>query len=595
MKISFKTLCFTLALLCPVTKTIHAKQDANSTRAICRAVISTPANYSQLQSFANDGFNLNCNCLVRQRTQFLSMKETIVNFYDPIISEKTLQNRFNNNSLIETNYVTPLYIALSRKDFGLLRLLINNNIDLNQVFPNGLRPLEYALQEHKPSLFSFLIQQGANPKLVHIGCPFNISLTKKIIRLGASPMTINLTCLSHGTKEFDEVLALIPNLTEKILNQFEANALFQKPKMLEILINKGLNINQAFTTGLKESKVQKNLLIHAIEMENTIVFDLLIKKGISLNMISSNGFTPIYYAIKSNNTYYIETLVNNGANLNSINPLNEQTPLGLSVDLKFNKTSLFLLKNGSIPYSDKLSKPKLPLTKAIQQRNKALIDLIINHTNQSNLNINQYFEEDDLLKNPKKLNFLLLIGLRNSNAFLQKAIKNNRVEIVSILLHHNPNWRIANNDELPIIYQAFQHNNTLIAAQLIQKGADINTEVKGQEPVLIQAIEQNSYILVYQLLQVGANPNTLSNSGVSALQVAIQKQNIEIIKSLIERKVGITCKDYLLAIQYQNTYILKLLYQEVGSFNCKIDGKSLKYHARKLKPNVGIKLYLNRN
>lgn len=580
---------------CPIPKATAAKPNINATKAICQAVISTPANYAQLETFANQGFDLNCNCLVRQRTQFISMTETIVSFYDPLISEQVLQNSFNKNSLIETSNVTPLYIALSKKDFGLLRVLMNHHLDLNQPFPNGLLPLEYVLHENKPELFSFLIQHGADPKLVHIGCPFDVELTKKIIRLGANPMTIDVSCLSEKSKNFNEILALIPNLNEKNLNQNEVEVLFSKPDLLEALLKKGLSINQSFIMSFQNNTHQKNLLIHAIEMQNKPVFDLLIRQGASVNAISSKGFTPIYYAIHTNQIKYVEALTKKGANLNSINPLNEQTPLGLSIDLGFEAIAWFLLENGATPYVPKLAQENLPLVKAINQNNKTLIRLIINYTDKENLNISQYFDENHLLASPDKVNFLLSLGLKNSNEFLQNAIKNSQSEIVSILLQYNPNWQTANNDELPIIYQAFQNNNSIIAVQLIQSGININENVKDQEPLLIQAIERNSYILVYQLLQVGANPNTTNNEGTTALQVAIKQQNIDIIKALIERKVGITCEDFLLAIEYQNVYIFKLLHQEVGNFDCEIDGKSLKYHARKMKPTLDIELYLNRN
>jgi len=595
MKIIIKTLCFALAILYCINNVIAAKPMINSTKAICQAVISTPANYAQLTAFANQGFDLNCNCLVRQRTQFISMSETIISFYDPIISEQLLKNSFNNNSVIETNNVTPLYIALSKKDFGLFRVLMNHNMNLNQPFPNGLLPLEYVLYENKPELFSLLIQHGANPKTVQIRCPIDVELTKKVIRLGANPMTIDLSCLSENSKNFNELLALIPNLNKKILNQDEIEVLFSKPNLLEILIKKGLNVNQSFTNNLNTNKTQKTLLIHAIETQNKPIFELLLKQNVSVNTVSSKGFTPIYYAIHTNNIRYVEALTKKGANLNSINPLNEQTPLGLSVDLGFEAIILFLLKNGAMTYSSKLSQNNLPLAKAIRQNHQSIIRLIINYTDKSNLKIDQYFDENSLLVNPNKLQFLLSIGLKHSNKFFQSAIKNNHSEVVSILLQYNPNWQTVNNAELPLIYQAFQNNNTVIAAQLIQNGVDINTIVKDQEPLLIQAIQRNSYILVYQLLRVGANPNTVNNEGVSALQIAIKQGNSEIIKILIEQKVGINCIDFLLAIEYKNIYILKLLHREVGNFDCEINGKSLKYHARKMKPIMDIELYLDRN
>ncbi len=596
MKNSIKNNFLMLSLLCLQGASLYAARSESVAAAICQAAISVPANYSQLQLFAKEGNDLHCNCLVRQRTEFLSMNKTIVSFYDPTISEAVLQNNFNTNSFVETIYATPLYIALSREDYGLLRVLMENKIDLNRRFDDGMLPLEYAMHSNRPKMVNFLLQHGAEPTYVTIGCPYNLDITKKLILLGANATTIDVECLANNPTELKKVLDLIPDFSTKKLNQNELHQLFQMPDLLEIMLNRGLDVNQSVEIyDAKGQRFEKSFLVQAIEKRNEQVLDLLLKHGAAVNKHNSKGWTPIFYAIKANSANYLKKLIEKGASVNEISTNKRETPLGLTIDLGFGELLKILLETGAKPYLDALEKADLPLVKALQKKDKTMIEWLLQYTEDTHLAIHNYYENKDLLAAPQLLDFALSVGLKPNNEILKMAILENNSQVVSIILDNNPNWNTdAINVDLPPIYQAFQQENTVIATQLIKSGADVNMQISGENPLIIQAIEQNSLVLVFQLLRNKANPNVVDKSGTTALQIAIKTENIDIVKLLIDANADVTCYDMLLAFEYDNLKIIKLIHQKMGNFDCKIDGKSLRYHTRSMKLSLEVEKLLKR-
>lgn len=593
MKIPFKTVCFVIFLYGSSLGSMQAEQLNQATKAICQAVISIPANYTQLQVFADDGTDLNCNCLVRQRIQFVAMDKTITSFYDPMISEYTLQNNFNtNNSYVETIEATPLYIALSREDYGLLRLLVRNGVDLNRPFDNGLRPLELVLQENKQAMVRFLLNHGAEPSYVNIGCPHSLELTRSMIQLGANPMTIDLECTSGDEDKFQSVLAMIPNFANMRLTQQDVTKLFEHPNLFETMLSRGLNVNKSFITyDHQGNKTEKTMLIQAIEAQNESAFNLLLNHGAFVNTNTKKGWTPIFYAIKTRSLTYVKKLIQKGASVTWISHENQETPLGLSVDLGLKDIIKELLESGAKPYLKLLDKEKLPLVKAFQKQDKEVIELLLQYTYMEEFDLDYYFENSQLLNNPETLDYALSIGMKSNDEILRIAILENKSEVVGIILKNNPKWNtdLATQTKLPPIYEAFENKHIVIAIQLIENGANVDTTYEGKNPLLIQAIHQNSFILVLQLLNHGANPNSVDLDGVSALQNAIEVGNYDMLKLLIDRNIGINCEDILSAIEHNNTSVLKLMLEEVGKFDCKIDGKSLKYHTKNLELSYEIK------
>lgn len=562
-------------------KLLQAKQNHSATEAICKAVLSVPANYTQLQSLARKGNDLQCNCLVRQQTQYIAMDKTIVSFYDTSVPEYMLEQQADENTFIETVEVTPLYIALSREDEGLLRMLIHQGVNINKRLINGLLPIEYAYQENRTKMVYFLLNHGVHIGEMKLGCPHNLQLSKALIQLGANPMSLDLSCIAGDTEQFKSALTLIPSYKYRTFTQRELLQLFQNPPLFAALIQNGFDINEAIKVyNNKGQAMEKSLFIQAIESKSESAIDILLQNNIHLNVPNSKGWTPIFYAIKTQRLSIVKKLIEQGASVSWISHNQNDTPLNLAVQLGLQSIVKELLEAGAKPYLSILKKYDLPLVRAFNNNDKAMIELLLQYTPSKEWDLSYYFEPETILYQVKRLKYALFIGMRTGEDFLQIAIAENRTEVVALILEYKNNWNSNNQQDEAALYKAIEKGNVAIATELIKSGINVNANIKGKNPLLIQAIEQNSIILVVQLLNNGANLNTMNMNGQSALNVAIQQNNYKIIKLLIDRNISIKCEDVLVAVQQQNVPILQLLKAKLGKLECRIDGRSIRYHTR---------------
>lgn len=65
---------------------------------------------------------------------------------------------------------------------------------------------------------------------------------------------------------------------------------------------------------------------------------------------------------------------------------------------------------------------------------------------------------------------------------------------------------------------------------------ELNQKDYNQNYILIVAITFNNVATVKALLDKGVNPNVMNGEGKTALEIAIQKDNAEIIKLLLEKR-----------------------------------------------------------
>ena len=171
-------------------------QAASSATKLCQEIVQVPANYSKVQGLFLQGVDINCQCEVIQRTYFIEMDRIMISFFSPSVSDIDLKANSNDNHLIERVSVSPVQIALSREDYSLMRFLIDNGADLNTACCDGMFPLEYAFHHNKKQLVDFLLENGADPKIIELGCPFDIEMAKYMISKGANRNTIKIDCFT---------------------------------------------------------------------------------------------------------------------------------------------------------------------------------------------------------------------------------------------------------------------------------------------------------------------------------------------------------------------------------------------------------------
>lgn len=82
-------------------------------------------------------------------------KEDINNF------EKSLQNK-NVIDFVDKDGRTLIFYAILQGNFEAVKILINNNAELNLKDNNGWAPLHYAVNEYHPVIVEHLIKNGAD-------------------------------------------------------------------------------------------------------------------------------------------------------------------------------------------------------------------------------------------------------------------------------------------------------------------------------------------------------------------------------------------------------------------------------------------------
>lgn len=85
------------------------------------------------------------------------------------------------------------------------------------------------------------------------------------------------------------------------------------------------------------------------------------------------------------------------------------------------------------------------------------------------------------------------------------------------------------------LFEAVKTKNTALALELIKKGANLDYEAEG-DTTLTLAIRNRDTEIAKALLAAGANPNQIdSKRGASALRMAVQMSNAELVSLLIDK------------------------------------------------------------
>lgn len=114
-----------------------------------------------------------------------------------------------------------------------------------------------------------------------------------------------------------------------------------------------------------------------------------------------------------------------------------------------------------------------------------------------------------------------------------------------------------------LIRQCFTYDNLEVIKYLLKQGADINaydtSEDDGNDyhhfgyTPLISAIKQNrNFATIKYLVEHGAHVNVPDDIGITPLNVAVRKSDMELIKYLIDNGAKVTKRDIKLALSKDN-------------------------------------------
>jgi len=332
-------------------------------------------------------------------------------------------------------------------------------------------------------------------------------------------------------KNHSEIIELFLNkLPDK--NNLKIDSTLMKSIIMNI--QTPVNISHIFddkTTTYIDDKLVKTLVINASKNGNVKILDLLIKKGIDLNLKSETGDISLSLAISKYHTNVLNLLFENGAKLDNNNPA---------------------------------------LLSAVNFNNIAMVKLLLD--NDANINMND-----------KDGNTCLMSAIKNRNIDMMQLLFENGISVHQTTLNGDNYLHLAlNNISIDNAYKDQLLNQTEeIIKLLIIHGVDINKKDKrGNTPLMLAIIQLCMYNPKFDniinipkiLIENGANINITDIHGQTALSIAISKQSVALTKLLLSAP-GIAINGHLnfipliFASQIEDSIILKLLIDANANIN----------------------------
>ncbi|MBA2709463.1 MAG: ankyrin repeat domain-containing protein [Tatlockia sp.] len=451
----------------------------------------------------------------------------------------------------ETNSCNPIHLAAKLGLTDLVKTMIKKNPGLlNQTDIYNQTPLLWAASEGHFELVEFLISKNAKKYYAtfvpqeHI---FNgrtalywatLNGHHKIVNLlaksGASTTTalglIKLQPIHIAAKlgYLDVVKALIDN-RPLLLEQTDAYgqtplywaALSGQTDIVDYLISKGANVN-VFSTSPMIEHTGKSPLYQATEKNYCQIVKSLLKAGAIINA-PDNLDHPIHIASKKGNLDLVKTLIDYNPKLIEQKDFFGQTPL-LWAAAKGQKdvVDYFILKNANLDVISIAEKSKnngkTPVYWATESGHSEIVDSLAK----------------------AGANITTALGELKSQP-IHIAAKEGKLEVVIALLENNPKL-IDETDaegENPLHIAASYGHETVVDYLLANK-SNVNALNLNGKSALYLATEQLNSNIVKSLLNAGAIPTTyIKPQKDQPVHIAAREGNYNLVKTFIEHDLNL--------------------------------------------------------
>lgn len=127
---------------------------------------------------------------------------------------------------------------------------------------------------------------------------------------------------------------------------------------------------------------------------------------------------------------------------------------------------------------------------------------------------------------------------------LMIAVRIKNIEIIKILLKHNPNLNYQNIDGMTaLMYAVIIPKSAEVVKILLEHGANVNIQNKYKQTAIMFVMYSSAESIFNLILNNGANVNLQDHYGITPLMITIKNKATEnFIKSLIEHDANINLK-----------------------------------------------------
>jgi len=266
------------------------------------------------------------------------------------------------------------------------------------------------------------------------------------------------------------------------------------------------------------------LLLIASHLKDFKIAEYFLSKGATLNDKDAAGNGFFEYAAKGGNLQFLKILIEKGIDKG------KNATLFASQGARNNKNLLetyrFLEKNGVNP-------------NAIDTKNRNSLHFIAR--NSKDLAVFKYFTNKNADVN--------LQDEEGDSPFIIAA-SNNSLEVLTFLSKNVKNINLKNKKGIDALVNAVHRNTVDVIEFLLKEGANINTKDKEQNTLSYYLIENFSEkkpeifeTKLKALEKNGLIVNQLQNSGNTLLQLAVQRNNLQLLKRLSTFNIDVNIKN----------------------------------------------------
>lgn len=425
---------------------------------------------------------------------------------------------------------TPLHLAVSSSDIAIIKLLLANNASANSQNIMGDTPLMIIPQnkDTRADVYDLLLKSGGNPNAknnygdtpLHIAvmAGMDISILKSLTDAGAdinernkegkTPLTM---AVNHMDIEQVRFLTQQKNADIHAEDNEGTSPLIialtlsptdvkEKSEILKLLVTQK-NISSRDSYG--------NSPLHIAVAHNTSSeqLDYLLSLSPEVNGRNKKGETAIFLAVKNNRRKLGESLLANGADVFSANN-KENSALKYAMSMG-GEIQEWLLTSEVIKASDGIGNTPLHYASEWKFNNSVAILL-------------------EKGANPNTQN-------ANGETPLFYAVKSNSVATISILLEKGASKDIRDFLGNTALHYSVTTDQQDAAKKLILSGIDINAKNLAGQTALAEAVSSGKVAMISTLLDNGADINASDATGKTVLMNAIKGGNKDIVALLLKR------------------------------------------------------------
>ncbi len=480
--------------------------------------------------------------------------------------------------------VTPLAIAVQKNNLETVKLLTAAGANIHTQDTNGNSPLSIAFNSSEEMLEAIVNQNNATAQDSEGNTPLHLALLidaplARIQYIISLTNDVNIRNRDGNTALFLAILKNRQKVGELLLAKnadiFSSNTNSNSP--LRLALKYGGSVQDWLITSktINAKDGSGNSVLHyAAEWKYKDAISSLVMKGADISARNANGETPLFNAVKTDDPEIIQVVVDSGAdihvrdNLGSTvmhtavrwdapSSIKKLLALGVNVNAqntsgksplaeavvagKYDIARLLLTNGADVNICD--SNGVSILMDAIRGCSKESVQLLLSYG--ANPNVQEvngrnayheaaYMADRDIIRLIRNAGGNPLSRDKQGNTPFSIVLKQNDNSIIDEIL--GKTYTITDSDgNTPVHIAVKEKASASLIQMLVDEGYPVDTRNSDGYTALNYAIEMNDIRSALVLLENGANPfQMIDKKGLNGISIALEKGNSTMISNIVK-------------------------------------------------------------